>query len=100
MLRSPIGILGPTDRLPPGEILLQRLAFLALGIMGLWLLLSGHFDTLLLTLGAIATGLVVYVAERMSRSKEAEEQALSPKLLLRLLVYIPWLIKEVFVANV
>ncbi|MCZ6483091.1 MAG: hypothetical protein O6757_07590 [Alphaproteobacteria bacterium] len=39
---------------------------LGLGLFGLWLLLSGHYDNpLLLTLGIISCIAVVFIAQRM-----------------------------------
>lgn len=39
---------------------------MALVLSGIWLLLSGHYDALLLSLGAASCGLVLFVARRMA----------------------------------
>jgi multicomponent Na+:H+ antiporter subunit E len=54
----------------------------------------------MLGFGVLSTALVVFVAERMRRLKEHEERSLTPVFLLRFALYLPWLIREVFVANV
>jgi multicomponent Na+:H+ antiporter subunit E len=57
-----------------------------------WLLLSGHFDPLLLSLGALSVALVLFLAKRMGII-DAESH---PKgIMLQLLRYHPWLIREI-----
>ena len=75
-----------------------RTASLAVFLSLLWLLLSGHFsDPLLLALGAASVLLVVFIALR----KEVSDPEGHPiHMILRLLVYWPWLLKEIVVANV
>lgn len=72
---------------------------LALGSMlaAIWLLLSGHYTPLLLSFGAASVILVVYLAHRMD---VADHEGVPLYLGGRLLRYIPWLMKEVFVANI
>lgn len=71
---------------------------LGLSCAVIWLLLSGYFtNPLLLTLGAFSCVLVVYIARRM-RLFDADDPTLA--LALRFLAYLPWLIKEVILANI
>ena len=78
---------------------MQRQITLGASLFALWLLLSGHFEPLLLTLGGLSTVLVVVIAERMRRARAREEASLSPRFVLRFVAYLPWLVKEIFVAN-
>ncbi|MCB1795640.1 MAG: Na+/H+ antiporter subunit E, partial [Candidatus Competibacteraceae bacterium] len=67
---------------------------------GLWLLLSGFFDnSLLLSFGALSCALVVFVAWRVE-TIDPEEQPLHPRFGPQLLLYWPWLLWQVVLANV
>ena len=69
-------------------------------LFGFWLLLSGpgHFtDPLLLGLGVGSSVLVVYLALRMD---VVDHEGLPLQLGGRFWAYVPWLMKEIFVANV
>ncbi|MDZ7779844.1 MAG: Na+/H+ antiporter subunit E [Gemmatimonadota bacterium] len=66
-------------------------------LYGFWLLLSGHYTPLLLGLGAASCILVVYIARRMD---VVDEEGLPLQVGARFLVYLPWLLKEVFLSNV
>lgn len=74
------------------------LRYIGLGIAlyAFWLTLSGHYNPLLLTLGAAASLLVVYVAHRMD---VVDEEGLPVHIGLRFMLYLPWLMKEVLVSN-
>lgn len=74
-----------------------RLFGLGAILYGFWLLLSGHYTPLLLTLGAASCLLVVYVARRMD---VVDEEGLPLHIGFRFLVYLPWLLWEVFKSNV
>lgn len=67
----------------------MRIISLAGTLFVFWLLLSGHYNALLLTLGVLSTALTVYVARRM---RTVDEEGHSLTLFLRLLAYMPWLI--------
>ncbi len=75
-----------------------RAASLAVFLSLRWLLLSGYFtDPLLLGLGVASVLSVVFITYRMG--------ALDPEghpvhLVLRALVYWPWLLKEIVMANI
>ncbi len=75
-----------------------RTASLAVFLSLLWLLLSGHFyEPLLLALGAASVLLVVFITYR----KEALDTEGHPvHLIPRALVYWPWLLKEIVMANI
>ena len=66
-------------------------------LFGLWLLLSGHYEPLLLILGLASTALVVWIAHRMDViDHEGHPIGLTP----RILLYWPWLIWEIVKANI
>lgn len=62
-----------------------------------WLLLSGHYTPLLLTLGVLSCTLVVYICVRMD---VVDHEILDVGPVLRSILYVPWLMKEIFVSNV
>ena len=66
-------------------------------LFGFWLLLSGHYTPLLIGLGVASTALVVYLAMRMGL---ADEEGAPFHLAGRFALYVPWLMKEIFVSNV
>lgn len=65
-------------------------------LYGFWLLLSGHYTPLLLSLGAASCALVVYLARRMD---VVDEEGLPLQIGLRFMLYLPWLMKEVLKSN-
>ena len=71
---------------------------LSLGIVlaAVWLAWSGHFTPLLLSFGAASVLLTVVLAHRLGAT-DAEGAPLQP--LLRSVTYLPWLLKEIVVAN-
>jgi multicomponent Na+:H+ antiporter subunit E len=66
-------------------------------LFGFWLLLSGHYNLLLLALGAASAVLVVSIARRM---EVIDAEGLPFQLGWRLFVYMPWLLKEMLVATI
>lgn len=80
-----------------GEFLLLQVISLAVVLSVLWLLLSGHWDTNLLNgLGLASVVLTLVVSLRMGvTDREGHPIQLAP----RALLYWPWLIKEIVVAN-
>lgn len=66
-------------------------------LFGFWLLLSGHYTPLLLGFGVGSCALVVYLAMRMD---VVDREGLPLHLGGRFWAYLPWLMKEIFVANV
>ena len=76
--------------------MLQALS-LGAALYGLWLLLSGHYQPLLLGLGVASTIVVVLIARRMDLiDREGHPIHLS----WRFLLYIPWLLWEIVKANI
>jgi multicomponent Na+:H+ antiporter subunit E len=71
---------------------------LVLTLSVLWLLLSGHFsDPLLMVLGLASVILVVVIVRRMDvLDHEGHPVHLGP----RALLYWPWLLKEIVLANI
>jgi len=62
-----------------------------------WLLLSGHYTPLLISFGVGSSALVVYLALRMD---VVDQEGVPLQLGGRFWLYLPWLMKEIFVANV
>ena len=65
---------------------------LLLVLLPLWLLLSGHFDPLMLSLGVLSSALVLCLALKM---KILDAESHPPGIMRQLLPYYPWLIKEI-----
>lgn len=65
-------------------------------LFAFWLVLSGHFEPLLIGFGIGSTALVVYIAMRMD---VVDEEGLPLNMGGRFWVYMPWLMKEILVAN-
>ena len=63
----------------------------------IWLLLSGHYDLLLLTLGVLSCFTCLYVTWK---AKFIDEEGLPLHLLIRLPIYTVWLFKEIIKANI
>ena len=63
----------------------------------IWLLLSGHYDPLLLTLGVLSCITCLYVTWK---ANFIDEEGLPLHLLIRLPIYTLWLFKEIIKANI
>tara|TARA_B100000900_G_scaffold302943_1_gene261503 strand:+ start:924 stop:1403 length:480 start_codon:yes stop_codon:yes gene_type:complete len=63
----------------------------------IWLLLSGHYDSLLLSLGLLSCALCLYVTWK---ANFIDNEGLPLHLLVRLPVYTIWLFKEIIKANI
>ena len=63
----------------------------------IWLLLSGHYDPLLLTLGVLSCITCLYVTWK---AKFIDQEGLPLHLLIRLPIYTVWLFKEIIKANI
>jgi multicomponent Na+:H+ antiporter subunit E len=68
----------------------------ALLLYGLWILLSGHFEPLLLGLGLVSTLFTVFLAQRMG---VVDDESYPFRLIVRLLRYHGFLAREVLLAN-
>ena len=66
-------------------------------LFGFWLALSGHYTPLLLGFGVASCVLVVYIALRM---EVVDHEGMPLHVTGRVLLYLPWLLKEILVANV
>lgn len=70
---------------------------LALALFGIWLLWSGHYGLYLLSCGIVSTLLVVLLSRRMNI---VDSEGVPVQLGLRpFILYAPWLLKEMVVAN-
>jgi len=74
-----------------------RYILLCLSLFGFWLLLSGHYEPLILSFGVSSCVLVSYMAWRMDRE---DRFAFVIPLSFRFFGYLVWLLKEIFTANV
>ncbi len=73
-----------------------RYVLLSLTMFGLWLLLSGHYEPLILAFGVFSSLLVTFIAWRMDREDDyAFPLILNP----RLVFYWVWLIREILKSN-
>jgi len=66
-------------------------------LMSVWLLNSGHYTLMMISFGVMSCLLVVFLSLRMGIvDDEAEPVHLIP----RAVVYLPWLVKEIFKSNI
>ena len=70
---------------------------LGAALLGMWLVLSGHYTPLLISFGVASSVLATWMAIRM---KIADDEGVPVHLFPGVLGYVPWLIKEIFVSNV
>ena len=71
---------------------------LGFSLIGLWLLLSGHYTLQLISFGLLSMMLVVLLALRMDVvDHEGQPLHLDP---IALALYWGWLLKEIFVSNI
>lgn len=76
---------------------MKKIGISALGLFLLWLLLSGHYTVVVTSLGVASCLLVAVLANRLGA---LEPDGRSLAYLYRLLLYLPWLTKEVVVSNI
>ena len=77
---------------------MARIVGLWVILFAIWLLLSGHWDSALLVgFGVGSCALTVYIANRMD---VADHEGVSIYWVGRFLLYLPWLLKEILIANV
>lgn len=62
-----------------------------------WIVLSGRFDIFHIGLGVVACGIVAFLSDTILISRRGLEQL--PRQWLGFIAYIPWLIYQVFLAN-
>lgn len=75
---------------------MRHTIFLTLSLTAFWLLISGHYNTLILALGVVSIAFIIYIAHRMD---VVDHEAQPIHLSLKFPSYILWLIKEIIVAN-
>lgn len=80
-----------------GEGVLLRNISLGIVLFGLWLLLSGHYETLTISLGVASCVLVVWISHRMD---VADHEGHPIHLGWRAMTYFPWLAWEIVKANI
>ncbi|MBW1712774.1 MAG: Na+/H+ antiporter subunit E [Deltaproteobacteria bacterium] len=66
-------------------------------MLGCWLVLSGRFDALHLSLGLISSGLAAYFSADIPFPSLQLQSSF--RLPLRFMAYVPWLIYQIVVAN-
>jgi len=76
---------------------LLRAFGLGASLVVFWLLLSGHYTPMLISFGVGSSALVVYLAMRMD---VVDHEGVPLQLGGRFWLYLPWLMKEIFVSNV
>ncbi|MFT4926386.1 MAG: multicomponent Na+:H+ antiporter subunit E [Phenylobacterium sp.] len=76
---------------------MRHTIYLFLTLALFWLLNSGHYSVLMLSLGALSIVFVIYIAHRMDVvDHESQPFHLSPKLP----SYYGWLLKELILSNI
>ena len=70
---------------------------LSLFLAAFWLLNSGHYSALMLSLGAISIATVLYIVHRMD---VVDHESQPIHLTLKFPSYYAWLIKEIVLANI
>jgi multicomponent Na+:H+ antiporter subunit E len=75
---------------------LARAVSLSVSLFVLWLLLSGHYEPLILVLGAVSCVFIAWIAYRMD---VVDREGHPIHLTWRSLVYWPWLLWEIVKAN-
>jgi len=82
---------------PDKQTLTPHIISLFLTLAAFWLLNSGHYTPLILSLGLISIALVIYVAHRMD-VVDHESQPL--RIPFKIPGYHLWLVKEIILANI
>ena len=82
----------PRDRIPPVR---RTVVFGVLFVF--WLVFSGHFDALHLSLGLVCAGLVAVCSSDLLLPESLSSR--TPLKVWRYLCYLPWLLYQVILAN-
>jgi len=82
---------------PGNQSLIPHTISLFLALAAFWLLISGHYTLLILSLGLISIALVVYISHRMDVVDHESQPLL---ITLKIPGYHLWLIKEIILANI
>jgi len=75
----------------------QKIAIPTLGLFVLWLALSGHYTVLVTALGAVSCLGIGVLANRLG---VLEPDGRSFAFIARLLLYLPWLAREIVASNI
>lgn len=75
----------------------MRAGLLFCVLMAGWLMLSGHYNALLVTLGVISCGFATFMAARIGAT---DGDGLPLHLFVRLPSYLVWLCREIVTANI
>ncbi len=75
---------------------MKYICSLGVVLMGTWLLWSGHFEPLLISLGVLSVALVVALTHRMD---VIDHEGAPVDVSFRLFSYLPWLAWQVIIAN-
>lgn len=95
--RTPNAVTNDTDRNASAGYVAARAVYLGLFLFGLWFLLSGRFEALLLALGIASSVFVVAIALRMHIvDRETHPIHLHPSIVF----YWIWLVWEITKANI
>ena len=76
---------------------MTRTLLLFLILMGLWLLMSGHYTPLIICFGVASSGFAAWMSHRLGGN---DKEGLPLHLFLRLPSYLLWLFKEIIKANI
>ena len=80
-----------------GVSIVKHAISLTAALLALWLLMSGHYDALLISLGLASTLFTVFLALRM---EVVDHESYPTHLTGKLLRFWTWLSKEIIVANI
>ncbi len=76
---------------------MRHTIYLSIALAAVWLLNSGHYNFLLLGLGALSIALVVWIAHKMD-VVDHEGQPINATM--KMPVYFAWLLKEILLSNI
>lgn len=74
-----------------------HIAVIGLLLFAMWLLLSGHYNMLLLSFGMISTIITLYLSSRLCM---IDREGHPIHILWKMLQYIPWLLWKIVVSNI
>lgn len=75
---------------------MRQALILFVHLMGVWLLLSGHYTATLIIYGALSCVVVVWLSAHLGI---LDDEAMPVHLGFRPFLYIPWLLKEIVLSN-
>lgn len=75
---------------------MKRALILFVSLFVVWLLLSGHYTTMLISFGVLSCAGIVWLVGHLGI---LDDEALPAHMGVRVLVYMPWLMKEIVLSN-